>query len=117
MTTYLTPQQVAEQWQCSPEHVQRLCRSGALAAWRLSGWRITPAAVEAYERAHTAVACRPVPSVSVPSASANPPAIAMDGDYLMVVPGPVPWRSEVLPERPAAGRRQQAKKKATSQRH
>lgn len=55
MSLFMTPRQVAEQWECSPEHVQRLCKRGELAAMKLArrGWRISPAAVEAYEAAHT----------------------------------------------------------------
>lgn len=53
MALYLTARQVADRWGCSMRQVQRLCTSGELRAMRLgSDWRITTAAVEAYEAAH-----------------------------------------------------------------
>lgn len=54
MTAFLTPADVATRWQCSPGHVRRLCRSGALVAMRLGAdWRIAVGAVEAYEQGQT----------------------------------------------------------------
>jgi excisionase family DNA binding protein len=51
---YLTPRQLATQWQCSASHVRRLCRRGELQAMRLgSDWRISAEAAAAYEAAHT----------------------------------------------------------------
>lgn len=82
MAEYLTPQQVAERWQCSPEHVTRLCRRRELAAMLLGrkGWRIKPESVAAYEMRQanepeaapelTTLAARPAP-VAAP--------IALDG--------------------------------------
>lgn len=113
MATYLTPADVAQRWGCSPEHVQRLCKSGALAAMRLEGrgWRIKPEAVADYEWRHStaidgATAARTARQLGAATTTNLPPALAVDGDYLMVVPGPVPWRHEVIeaPARPA-GRR------------
>ena len=55
MAGMLTPADVAKQWACSPEHVQRLCARGELAALRLGRhWRISEQAVAAYEARHTA---------------------------------------------------------------
>lgn len=48
---YLTPRELSERWSCSVRHVERLCQTGRLQAARLSGWRISLAAVEAYEAA------------------------------------------------------------------
>lgn len=55
MAIYLTPREVAERWSCSARHVRRLCQSGELRAMRLGldAWRISVAAVEAYELART----------------------------------------------------------------
>ncbi len=32
-----SPEDVAALWSCSPEHVRKLCRTGALPFWRLGG--------------------------------------------------------------------------------
>ena len=81
----LTPADVARRWQCSPCHVRRLCRTRALAAMRLgSDWRISSAAVEAYERAHTtepADVSKPVPP-PVPSVAVG----GLPDDYQPVFP-------------------------------
>lgn len=53
MASYLTPRQVAERWSCSDRKVQRLAQTGELPAMRLgSEWRISLAALEAYEVLH-----------------------------------------------------------------
>lgn len=49
--TYLTPKQLADRWQCSERHIERLCASGRLRAARLSGWRITEEEAAGYEAA------------------------------------------------------------------
>ena len=54
MAAYLTARQLAERWNCGASYVRKLCRSGVLPAMRLgSDWRISEAAVTAYEQART----------------------------------------------------------------
>ena len=47
----LRPEDVAERWQCSAQHVRALLRRHELRGFRLGGktWRIRPEAVEEYE--------------------------------------------------------------------
>jgi len=59
--THLSPQQLADRWNCSAEHVQRQIRSGRLQAFSLSRpgakrprWRIPFDAVLAFENANAA---------------------------------------------------------------
>jgi len=60
-TQYRTPQEVAELWQCTTEHVLDLIRSGRLRAFSLSKpgskrprWRISADAIAEYESRHQA---------------------------------------------------------------
>lgn len=49
----LKPTDVAARWQCSGDHVRKLCRTGRLRAMRLgTDWRLSLTDVEAYEAAH-----------------------------------------------------------------
>jgi len=45
-----SPETLGERWHCTPRHVQKLCRSGALPCFHVGKLlRISAAAVEAYE--------------------------------------------------------------------
>ena len=48
----VTPEQLAEKWECSPNHVRNLIKRGELRAWRLGSrlLRIPPDAIEEFER-------------------------------------------------------------------
>lgn len=123
MALYLTAGEVAVRWGCSTSTVQRMCADGRLAAMRLglNKWRIALAVVEAYERAHTAAGeasadqapvtvCRPSRRADSPP----PPAVDLDGEYVPIVRGPVPWRDSVIDDAattPAAGRGRTARTK------
>lgn len=58
VSLFMTPREAAERWGCTAGFVRKLCRSGELPAMRLGleAWRISLAAVEAYERRHTSEA-------------------------------------------------------------
>ena len=51
MTRALTPEDVAERWQCSPALVRAMMADGRLRGWKLGGklWRTSLAFVEAVE--------------------------------------------------------------------
>lgn len=67
LTTYRTPRELAELWQCSVEHVLDLIRSGRLRGFSLSKpgskrprWRVSTDAITEYESQHCAqVAVKP----------------------------------------------------------
>ena len=67
MKTYRTPQEQAELWHCSTEHVLDLIRDGRLKAFSLSKpgskrprWRFSTDAITEYESQHQAqVATKP----------------------------------------------------------
>jgi len=92
---YLTPADLAVRWNVHKRSVQRLCESGKLRGFRIGGqWRISEAAITAYEMANVAASDEPVPT---PIEVARPAAAAPTGaTYSPVVKGPVPWRSEVI---------------------
>ncbi|WP_437187599.1 helix-turn-helix domain-containing protein [Planctomicrobium sp. SH668] len=67
--TILTPPEIARRWRCKPEGVRKLIDSGKLPAFNVASptsrqprWRVTLAAVEAYE----AGLVNPVAAPSVP---------------------------------------------------
>lgn len=98
--TILTARQVADRWQCSPQHVGRLAKRGELHPLRVVGshYRFTLAEIEAFE-ARMATAPESAPEIApLPSrparAKKTQPVGGMDG--LAVIRGPVPWRSEVI---------------------
>lgn len=111
MAGYLTAANVAERWQCTPEHVQRQARSGRLAGMRLGrDWRFSLQAVEAYEATNTsqpiaAASAAPVPMAQTKPAAAALPAVEIGGEYDAVVSGPVPWRASVVEAASPAARR------------
>lgn len=51
----MTPEDVAERWQCSAQQVRKLLGAGALSGFRLGGklWRVRIEDVEAFERLNT----------------------------------------------------------------
>lgn len=102
MAALLTPSQIAAEWGCTPEHVQRLCKRGELRAMKLGkrGWRIAPADLEAFEIHHMQEP-EAAPELNIPRKSraarpSQPPAVKLDGGYIPVFKGKVPWRREVL---------------------
>lgn len=115
MALYMTPREVAERWNCSTRHVQRLCAGGDLRALRLGleKWRIAVADVEAYELAQTNGA-----TVAPATAVANPPrrlpSCDAGAEYEPIVKGRVPWRTEVIGEARPASQRAAEKKKTGS---
>ena len=115
MAPLMTARQVAERWQCSPEHVQRLAKRGLLSGMRLGDrpWRFTPEAVAAYETAHTTTSAETVQPASRATSPARPTAVEIGGEYDAVFAGDVPWRRSVLPDAasPAARRGGSAPKK------
>lgn len=82
---YLTPQQVAERWGFSDEHVQRLCRRGELRAMRSGrSWRISLDAVTAYETRHTnepEAAPEMAPALEAPRRATSVGGIELPADY------------------------------------
>lgn len=72
----LTPEDVAERWQCSPQQVRKLLGAGKLAGFRLGGklWRVRIEDVEEFECVNTSssasVVAGPLQSMSKESASA-----------------------------------------------
>lgn len=107
---YLTPRELAERWSCSARHVRRLCGSGALPAMRLGieSWRISLAAVEAYEAARTGGAVSSTPNegrkAEAPRREVRPTIdLALPADYAPVFadlwPGHVPAKKQAPPVR------------------
>lgn len=47
---YMTTEQVAERWLCTPRHVRSLIAEGQLSAVRLGGWKIRSDEVLRYEK-------------------------------------------------------------------
>ena len=60
----LTPPQVAKRWRSKPEAVRELCERRLLAGFKVgkSHWRITLAAVEAYEQGRAQPQPEPKPN-------------------------------------------------------
>lgn len=91
-STFTTPAEVAERWQCTPEHVQRLCARGELRAMKLGrrGWRIPMDAVEAYELGRTTAAIEqrtaPKPAPKEVAISTAVGGFALPADYEPVFP-------------------------------
>lgn len=91
----LSPDDVARAWGVSAGHIRRLCQRGELAAMKTGTgpravWRIRPEAVAEFEAAHA----------NQPEARPELATVAWadartDPLYTAVVPGVVPWRSEV----------------------
>lgn len=109
----MTPREVAERWNCSPEHVQRLCARGELAAMKLGsrGWRIRPAAVEEYEARNTSA---PKTAPSTPHPAPAPALLASIGPAPENPRFPELWGMEPRTKRAAssaAGRGRTAKTK------
>lgn len=126
--SYLTPQQLAERWSCDETTVQKLCRTGELRAMRLGrAWRIAVAEVERFEDDATERACdeamaahaatEPVEMAPRAKQAWHRAAVELDGEYVPVVKGVVPWRSSVIEESASpAGRRGSAAQRETASR-
>ena len=50
MAKYMTAEQVAERWLCTPRHVRQLIAEGRLSAVRLGGWKVRQDEVLRYEK-------------------------------------------------------------------
>ncbi|QRF66346.1 helix-turn-helix domain-containing protein [Rhodobacteraceae bacterium PD-2] len=75
----LTPDKLAERWECSPETVRQLCRSNALRSFRLGRlYRIPMDAVEEYE-------CQTSASDDFAAGSASTGASQMESGPAMVL--------------------------------
>lgn len=90
MAAYLTPAKVGELWDMSPRHVRRLCAGGELRAMKSgTDWRISPAAVAAYEAAHTSGASA-TPATHQQTQEVRPPTavggVSLPADYVPVFP-------------------------------
>ena len=48
---YMTVDQLAERWMCSPSYVRTLLRSGQLSAVKLAGWKVRQDEVLRFEKA------------------------------------------------------------------
>jgi excisionase family DNA binding protein len=104
-----TPEELAALWKCSPRTVRDRCQRGEIRAFRVGDlWRIPADAVAEYEarQANRQPATPTVSPLSQTYTSAD-----MDGEYVPIVPGVVPWRTEVVAAAPAAGRARGAGKK------
>jgi len=122
MAGLLTASDLAARWGCSPSTVNRMARNRVLPALKRGrDWRFSPEAVAAYETRHTtSVAAEQTPDGGGYRAAPTPmrPAANLDGEYALIVPGPVPWRAEIVEAAPAAGRARSAdKQKAGSGRN
>lgn len=98
---YYTPEQLAALWQCDRTTVRRRCASGEIRAFRIGDlWRIPAEAVAEFE-ARTMTGPEPKPEPTPVRRQQHEQA----SEYVAVVPGVVPWRSEVVDAAsPAAGR-------------
>lgn len=105
MSQFMTAAEVAERWQCSPEHVQRLCQRGELRAMKLGrrGWRIALDAVTEYEARQTTAA--PAPTTAPTSREVVTYATSIDGYELP---------ADYTPRFPHLWNGHEAKKKASS---
>lgn len=106
---YYTPEQLAALWQCHRTTVRRLCERGALRSFRIGDlWRIPAEAVAEYEQ-RTMTGPKPEPKPE-PTRARRQHEDAPE--YVAVVPGVVPWRSETVDAAsPAAGRTRGAGRK------
>ena len=50
---YMTVDQLAERWMCSPSYVRTLLRSGQLSAVKIAGWKVRLRFEKAKEQADT----------------------------------------------------------------
>lgn len=48
---YMTVDQLAERWMCSPSYVRTLLRSGQLSAVKIAGWKVRQDEVQRFEKA------------------------------------------------------------------
>lgn len=48
---YMTVDQLAERWMCSPSYVRTLLRSGQLSAVKIAGWKVRQDEVLRFEKA------------------------------------------------------------------
>lgn len=81
MAAHLTPRDVAQQWQCHPDTVTKLCRRGLLRALRIgTAWRITPEAVAEYEARHTSE------PTAAPTPATNGVAVRQTVSHLSALP-------------------------------
>lgn len=102
MAGALTVRQLAQRWLVSERTVQTMAAKREIRALKVRGqWRFSLVDVEAYEQGHTVEAeSDPAPATATVSArsraSRRAPAAQMDGPYMAIFPGPVPWRREVV---------------------
>ena len=94
---------VAERLGVSERTVLRMAERREIRALRVGRrWSFDPADVEAFEARHTSEAAseRPETGATAPTPirPSHTPAVALDGPYIPVARGEVPWRQEVIPE-------------------
>ena len=115
MAAYYTPEELADLWKCDRTTVRRRCASGELRAFRIGDlWRIPSEAVAEFEQ-RTMTGREPEPKPEPTRVRRQPHEQAPE--YVAVVPGVVPWRTEIVDAAsPAAGRGRATGKRAGRQR-
>src|SRR6266436_4710151 len=99
-----SPARLAERWECTPEHIMKLCRAGDLRAFKLGPklWRIPVSEVERWESG-AAIPTPPPPVIEERSAPISERDASNYSAHLATMiqpPRGLPHRNPTSPSRP-----------------
>ena len=92
----LTPERLAERWECTPNHIRAMCKKGELRHFRIGRglYRIPPEAVAEYESRCLREGDRNTSSASSRAASSSHGGRGDSDDAFVLTPTPAVMRSE-----------------------